>query len=107
MNMQQDVVNTCRSSYMHISKIYSIRKYLILSKESTLTLVNATVLIRLDYCNSIYIYTYIHRSPVENTCTGPKCSIKFKSHNLNTTVSLHKPDIKRTELAASSSTLAI
>ena len=52
MNMQQDVVNTCRSSYMHIWKINSIRKYL--SKEWTLTLVNATVLMRLDYCNSIY-----------------------------------------------------
>ena len=52
MNMQQDVVNTCRSSYMHIRKINSIRKYL--SKESTLTLVNATVLMRLDYCNSLY-----------------------------------------------------
>ena len=51
MNMQQDVVNTCRSSYMHIRKINSIRKYL--SKESTLTLVNATVLMRLDYCNSL------------------------------------------------------
>ena len=52
MNMQQDVVNTCRSSYMHIRKVKNIRKYL--SKESTLTLVNATVLMRLDYCNSIY-----------------------------------------------------
>ena len=52
MNMQQDLVNTCRSSYMHIRKINSIRKYL--SKESTITLVNATVLMRLDYCNSIY-----------------------------------------------------
>ena len=54
MNMQQDVVNTCRSSYnyMHIRKINSIRKYL--SKESTLTLVDATVLMRWDYCNSIY-----------------------------------------------------
>ena len=29
MNMQQDVVNTCRSSYMHIRKINSIRKYLL------------------------------------------------------------------------------
>ena len=37
---------------MHIRKINSIRKYL--SKESTLTLVNATVLMRLDYCNSLY-----------------------------------------------------
>ena len=53
MNIQQDVVNTCRSSYMHIRKINSIRKYL--SKESTLTLVNATVLMRLDYCNSIQV----------------------------------------------------
>ena len=37
---------------MHIRKINSIRKYF--SKESTLTLVNATVLMRLDYCKSIY-----------------------------------------------------
>ena len=82
MNMQQDLVNTCRSSNMHIRKINSIRKYL--SKESTLTLIIATVLMRLDYCNSIY------RSPTENTpqtSAGPKCS--SKTHNLNTTALPH------------------
>ena len=37
---------------MHIRKINSIRQYL--CKNSTASLVNATVLTRLDYCNSVY-----------------------------------------------------
>ena len=38
---------------MHIRKINSIRQYL--SEQATLTLINSTVLIRLDYCNSVYV----------------------------------------------------
>ena len=38
---------------MHIRKIRSIRCYL--NKQATKSLVNATVLSRLDYCNSLYI----------------------------------------------------
>ena len=37
---------------MHIRTINSIRQYL--CKNSTASLVNATVLTRLDYCNSVY-----------------------------------------------------
>ena len=42
MNMQKDIVGICRSVYMHIRKVNSIRRYL-------------TVLIRLNYCNSSYV----------------------------------------------------
>ena len=51
--MQKHITNTCQSSYMHIRKINSIRQYL--SEQATLTLINSTVLIRLDYCNSVYV----------------------------------------------------
>ena len=51
--MQKHITNTCQSSYMHIRKINSIRPYL--SEQATLTLINSTVLIRLDYCNSVYV----------------------------------------------------
>ena len=52
MNMHQHIANTCQSTYMHIRKINSIRQYLF--KNSTASPVNATVLTRLDYCNSVY-----------------------------------------------------
>ena len=51
LTMQKQITNTCQSSYMHIRKINSIRQYL--SEQATLTLINSTVLIRLDYCNSV------------------------------------------------------
>ena len=53
MNMQKDIANTCRTTYMHIRKIRSIRCYL--NEPATKSLVNATVISRLDYCNSLYI----------------------------------------------------
>ena len=53
LNMQKDISNTCRTTYMHIRKIRSIRCYL--NEPATKSLVNATVLIRLDYCNGLYI----------------------------------------------------
>ena len=53
MNMEKHIMNTCRWSYMHIRKINSIRRYL--SEHATKTLMNSTVLVRLDYCNSTYV----------------------------------------------------
>ena len=51
INKHQDIANTCRSTYyIHIRKTISIGQYL--CKNSTASLVNATVLTRLDYCNS-------------------------------------------------------
>ena len=53
MNMQRDIANTCRTTYMHIQKIRSIRCYL--NEPATKSLVNATVISRLDYGNGLYI----------------------------------------------------
>ena len=53
MNMQKDIAGTCRSVYMHIRKVNSIRRYL--TKDATKLLINSTVLSRLDYCNSSYV----------------------------------------------------
>ena len=46
-------MNTCQSSYMHIRKTNSIRRYM--SEHATKTLMNSMVLACLDYCNSIYV----------------------------------------------------
>ena len=53
MNMQKYIAGTCRSVYMHIRKVNSIRRYL--TKDATKLLINSTVLSRLDYCNSSYV----------------------------------------------------
>ena len=53
MNIEKHIMNTCRSSYMHNRKVNSIRRYL--SEDATKTLMNSTALVRLDYCNSIYV----------------------------------------------------
>ena len=52
LDMQNDIANTCRASDMHIRKIKRIGWYL--NKQTTRTLVNVTVLSRLDYCNGVY-----------------------------------------------------
>ena len=51
--MKTHIMNTCRSSYMHIRKINSIRRYL--TEHATKSLMNSTVLVGLDYCNSTYV----------------------------------------------------
>ena len=53
MNMQKDIAGTCRSVYMHIRKVNSIRQYL--TNDATKLLINSTVLSKLDYCNSSYV----------------------------------------------------
>ena len=55
---------------MHIRKINSIRQYL--CKNSTASLVNATVLTRLDYCNSVY--TGLPQKSMHKTATCPELS---------------------------------
>lgn len=53
MNMEKAIANTCRTAYMHIRKINSIRRYL--SKDATSVLMQSNVLSGFDYCNSIYM----------------------------------------------------
>ena len=51
MTLEKQISNTCRTSYMQIRRISSIRRYL--TVDAVKTLVQATVTLRLDYCNSI------------------------------------------------------
>ena len=51
LNLQEYINKTCRASFFHLNNIRRIRKYL--SKESTQTLVQAFIIGRLDYCNSL------------------------------------------------------
>ena len=52
MTFENHVSNICRSIHMNIRKIRRIRKYL--TYEAVKTLVQCTVTVRLDYCNSLY-----------------------------------------------------
>ncbi len=52
MNLEKHISSICRSTYMHIRKINSIRCYL--TEHAVKTLVQSNVIMRLDYCNGIY-----------------------------------------------------
>ena len=52
MSLDKHVSNTCRSVYMNIRKIRRIKSYLTTS--ALRTLVQHTVITRLDYCNVLY-----------------------------------------------------
>ena len=50
LTMERHISNVCRSTFLALRRISSIRPFL--SSKSTATLVHATVTSRLDYCNS-------------------------------------------------------
>ena len=52
MTLEKQISNTCRTCCRQIRGISSIRRYL--TVDEVKTLVQATVTLRLDYCNSIY-----------------------------------------------------
>ena len=51
LSMVKHVTNLCKTCYYHIRNIYKIRRFL--TMEATKTLVHATIINRLDYCNSL------------------------------------------------------
>ena len=51
LEMSLHIQNTCKICYFHIRQIYKIRRYL--TTEATKLLVQATVISRIDYCNSL------------------------------------------------------
>lgn len=53
MNLEKHIANTCKKAFMHIRKIKSIRSYL--TDNAAKTLMQATVISNLDYCNSLLI----------------------------------------------------
>ena len=52
MTLDCQIAATCRSSYMHIRRINTIRHYL--SNDAVKTLTQSLMTSRLDYCNIIY-----------------------------------------------------
>ena len=52
MTPDPQISNSCRSNYMQIQNINSIHKFL--TTNALTTLVQSTVIVRLDYCNSLY-----------------------------------------------------
>ena len=52
MTLDGQIAATCRSPYMHIRKINTIRQYL--TNDAVKTLTQSLVKSRLDYCNIIY-----------------------------------------------------
>ena len=52
MTLERQDINTCKSIYMNIRKIRRIRPYL--TDYAVRTLVQTTVTVRLNYCNSLY-----------------------------------------------------
>ena len=53
MTLDQQITRTCRAAYFQIRRINSIRQYL--SEDAVKTLVRSVVVVRFDYCNSLYI----------------------------------------------------
>ena len=51
LNFQQHISNICKSTYLELRRISSVRSFL--SADATKTLVCAFVLSRIDYCNSL------------------------------------------------------
>ena len=51
LNLQEQIHKTCKSGFFHLHNIRRIRKYL--SQESVCTLVQALIMGRIDYCNSL------------------------------------------------------
>ena len=52
MTLDGQIAATCRSSYMHIRRINTIRQYL--TNDAVKALTQSLVTSRLDYCNIIY-----------------------------------------------------
>ena len=50
--MKNQISSVCRSCFLELRRIASIKKYL--NKEALITLISTKVLSRLDYCNSTY-----------------------------------------------------
>ena len=95
MPLEQQISNTCRTSYMQIRRIRSMRRYL--TVDAARTLLHATVTVRLDYCNSIYTnmpMTNIHRLQItQNSSERHRIStvnsIIAHEHITNVLVQLH------------------
>ena len=94
MTFQNHVSNIWRSIHMNIRKIRRIRKYL--TYEAVKTLVQCTVTVRLDYCNSLYcglpLKTIKKLQLAQNAAAGliAKISISHNYTHRSSLASCHK-----------------
>ena len=82
LSMSQHISNTCKTSYIQIRQITSIRH--LLATQATQTLVRSLVLSRLDYCNSLLSgclqYLLDKRQNVQNAAARLVCKAKKSDH---------------------------
>ena len=78
MTLSKHISNICRTVYMHIRRINSIRPYL--TKGAMKTLIQSVVISRLDYCNCIFVgiplnsihrLQLAHNAPARVVCKPP------------------------------------
>ena len=91
MNMTTHINNICQSVCYHLHNIRRIRKYL--SFENRKTLVQATVLSRIDYCNSLLFgLPVVHLSKLQrlqNAAARLVCNIPKYDHITPALIRLH------------------
>ena len=91
MNMTTHINNICQSVCYHLHNIRRIRKYL--SFENRKTLVQATVLSRIDYCNSLLFgLPVVHLSKLQrlqNAAARLVCNISKYDHITPALIRLH------------------
>lgn len=89
--MVTQITQTCKAAFFHIFNIRRIRKFL--SFDTVQTLVNAFVISRLDYCNSILFglpNTELQKlQRVQNTAARLICNVNKFDHITPTLVKLH------------------
>ena len=82
LNMSQHISNTCKTAYIQIRHISSIRH--LLTTQATQTLVCSLVLSRLDYCNSLLSgcpqYLLDKLQKVQNAAARLVCKVKKSDH---------------------------
>ena len=96
LTMEAQVMKTCRASNFHLSRINKIRRFLDFS--SVKCVVNALVLSRLDYCNSLYLnlpsslLNLLQR--VQKAAVRTTFNLRKRDH-----VSIHRQSLRWLEIA--------
>ena len=79
ITLTKHIAETCRSAYMHIRKIRSIRK--VLTDKAVKTLCQSVVTSRIDYCNSVCValpMKSIHRLQLAHNAAARVVTKSFK-----------------------------
>ena len=91
LNMSHHINKTCQSVVYHLHNIRRIRKFL--SYEDRKSVVQALIMSRIDYCNSLLFgVTDVHLSKLQrlqNTAARLICSIPKHDHITPTLIKLH------------------